>query len=191
MRWGNASVPSASLWVTRWSAVSSTSARASARRWAAARASARASGRTAPAPRPAATKCVFSWLPLYRRAWLPIVSVGGCAKFSGGRKRSAGRLTPRFYGVAAADSRPAHQPVNLEASNFLTGRGVRVAPCVCVVAVDASSRPAGLCGLGQPASSRARVWDLAICLQYVSDGCTLHQRLLGAVCCSPFEHRGV
>jgi hypothetical protein len=32
--------------------------------------------------------------------------------------------------------------------------------------------------------------DLTICLQYFSDGSTLHQRLLGAVCCSQFEHRG-
>ena len=67
-------------------------------------------------------------LPFYRRAWLPISSVCGRPKFSDGRKRSASRLTPRFYGVAAADSRPAHQPVNLEASNFLAGRRARRRP---------------------------------------------------------------
>ena len=53
------------------------------------------------------TKSVFSWLPFYRRAWLPIFSVCGRPKFSDGRKRSASRLTPRNYGVAPADSRPA------------------------------------------------------------------------------------
>ena len=55
---------------------------------------------------------------------------------------------------------------------------------------NGSSRPAELFGLGQPASPRARLWDLAICLQYVPEGCTLHQRLLGAVCFLQFEHRG-
>jgi len=46
-------------------------------------------------------------LPFYRRAWLPIVSVCGRPKFSDGKKHSASRLTPRFYGVAPADKRPA------------------------------------------------------------------------------------
>jgi hypothetical protein len=43
----------------------------------------------------------------------------------------------------------------VEASNLLAGRARAAVPCVCVVAVDVSSRPAGLVGLGQPAS-RAR-----------------------------------
>ena len=43
----------------------------------------------------------------------------------------------------------------MEASNLLAGRARAAAPCVCVAVADASSRPAELCGLGQPAS-RAR-----------------------------------
>ena len=49
----------------------------------------------------------------------------------------------------------------MEASNLLAGRARAAAPCVCVAVADASSRPAELFGLGQPAS-RARAFGTSL-----------------------------
>ena len=78
----------------------------------------------------------------------------------------------------------------MEASNFLAGRCARRPVRMrgrgrWLVASCWAARPRAAC------VPRARLWELAICLQYVSDGCTLHQRLLGAVCCSRLNIGGL
>ena len=90
-----------------------------ARTWAA---PGRTSGRTGPAPRPAAIKSIFSWLPFYRRAWLPIFRCRVVLR-SNTKKRSAGRPAPRFYCVAPRISW-CRTPVNFEASGAVEASGL-------------------------------------------------------------------
>ena len=117
------------------------------------------------------------------------------SEISGGNKRSASRLTRGNCGVAPADKPSGTSlPVNLGrlvcASNLLAGRARTAAPRAYVSSRLMPRRVLLSCSAWAACVPRARLWDLAICLQYFSDGSTLHQRLLGAVCCSQFEHRG-
>ena len=63
----------------------------------------------------------------------------------------------RQFGVAPSDRGVRHQPNLGRLVACSPVACVRGAPCVCLVAVDASWRPVELPGLGQPASPRARL----------------------------------
>ena len=147
------------------------------RRWAA---PGWTSGRTGPAPRPAAIKSIFSWLPFYRRAWLPIFVVCGRPKFSDGRKRSASRLTRGNDGVAPSDV-VRHQPVNLGrlVSGLVTRRSRAHASPRAYAWSRLMARGALLsCSASGSLRLRARaLWDLAIWLRPAAGGSALLQSL--------------
>ena len=74
----------------------------------------------------------------------------------------------------------------MEASNLLAGRARAAAPCVCVAVADASSRPAELFGLGQPAS-RARAFGASLSVFSTLVTAVLCTRACSEPCSPEFE----